>query len=44
MHKSKGLLVIVEVMGVVYRTYSDWIVASRCERARVTFVRGLKYN
>lgn len=29
MLKSKGLLVIVEVMGVVYRTYSDWMVASR---------------
>jgi len=29
MQKSKGLLVIVEVMGVVHRTYSDWMVASR---------------
>jgi len=34
MHKSKGLLVIVEVMGAVYRTYGDWVVASRCECAR----------
>jgi len=34
MQKSKGLLVIVEVMGVVHRTYSDWMVASRWERIR----------
>lgn len=28
MRKSKGLLVIVEVMRVVYQAYSDWVVAS----------------
>ena len=34
MHKSKGLLVIVEVMEAVYRTYGDWVVASHCKCVR----------